>query len=169
MDEEFHFRFKLVFLGDKATGKTSLIDSLTISYGDIVENDSSDELSIKSVNFVESSNIYNIQYWEIPSYMKNTDYFFRFCLGSTAIVYLTDLSKDINFENLSKWVTETNKCNIPIRILVGNKLDLYENSTNKKEIISFWRVWNLGNNHVKYIFKYMLALAGVIRAGFKIF
>jgi len=58
------------------------------------------------------------------------NYFFRYCLGATAAIYVFDLSKRSSLDKIDNWINETEKCNIPVRILVGNKLDIYENSKN---------------------------------------
>lgn len=72
--------------------------------------------------------MYNIHYWEIPGYLKNMNYFFRYCLGATAAIYIFDMSKKSSLEKVSTWITETDQCEIPIRYLVGTKLDQYDAS-----------------------------------------
>merc|ERR1711904_624020 len=128
--EDFHFKFKIVVLGDKHVGKSSLIDAIAMNYGKILEIEVSEELSLKATSYMEEGQLYNIQYWEIPGYLKNMNYFFRYCLGATAAIYVFDLSKRSSLEKIDNWITETEKCNIPVKVLVGNKLDIYENSKN---------------------------------------
>ena len=41
--EDFHFKFKVVVLGDKHVGKSSLIDAIAMNYGKILEIEVSEE------------------------------------------------------------------------------------------------------------------------------
>ena len=50
--------------------------------------------------------------WEIQGNMKNVDYFYRYCLGSTVIFYIFDLSNEKSFLDLEEWVDSTKKCEI---------------------------------------------------------
>ena len=52
----------------------------------------------------------------------------RYCLGATAAIFIFDLSKKSSLEKVSNWITETDQCEIPIRYLVGNKLDQFDAS-----------------------------------------
>ena len=53
---------------------------------------------------------------------------FRYCLGSTVAVFLFDLTKKSSLEKVGNWITETDQCEIPVRYLVGNKLDQFDAS-----------------------------------------
>jgi len=83
---------------------------------------------LKATAYVEDQTVYNIQYWEIPGYLKNMNYFFRYCLGSTAAIFVFDLTKKSSLEKIESWITETNQCEIPTRYLVGSKLDQFDAS-----------------------------------------
>lgn len=52
----------------------------------------------------------------------------RYCLGATAAIYIFDLSKKSSLEKINSWITETDQCEIPLRYLVGNKLDQFDSS-----------------------------------------
>lgn len=39
-----------------------------------------------------------------------------------------DVSRRQSFERVEHWIKESIKCEIPVRILVGNKVDLYTNT-----------------------------------------
>lgn len=47
-------------------------------------------MNIKSVNFQDEETVYRINYWEIPSRIRSSDYTFRYCLGGTCIIYIFD-------------------------------------------------------------------------------
>ena len=38
------------------------------------------------------------------------------------------VSRRQSFEKIENWIVESEKCEIPVRILVGNKVDLYTNT-----------------------------------------
>ena len=44
--EDFHFKFKIVVLGDKHVGKSSQIDAIAMNYGKILEIEVSEEYII---------------------------------------------------------------------------------------------------------------------------
>ena len=50
----------------------------------------SEEMTIKSVAFTEEETVYRINYWEIPSRIRNAEYTFRYSLGCTAAIYMFD-------------------------------------------------------------------------------
>lgn len=47
-------------------------------------------MTIKSVAFNEEETIYRLNYWEIPSRIRNAEYTFRYSLGCTAAIYMFD-------------------------------------------------------------------------------
>ena len=90
---------------------------------------------------MDDNTLYKINYWELPGHHKSSGYFFRYCLGSTAAIYLFDskfefflensyflfkVSKRSSFEKIEAWINENEKCDIPIKLLVGNKVNLNE-------------------------------------------
>lgn len=101
--EDYHFKFRIVLLGEKSVGKSTFLDVLANNFGKIVEQEVSDELNIKvllkiinikkTVGYMDDDTLYKIAYWEIPGKHRNPDTFFRFCLGATAAIYIFDVSK----------------------------------------------------------------------------
>lgn len=47
-------------------------------------------MTIKSVSFTEEETVYRINYWEIPSRIRNPESTFRYSLGCTAAIYMFD-------------------------------------------------------------------------------
>lgn len=37
--EDYHFKFRITIMGDKAVGKSALLDSIANNFGKIVENE----------------------------------------------------------------------------------------------------------------------------------
>lgn len=96
------------------------------------------------------------------------NYFFRYCLGATAALYMFDMTKKSSLEKITNWITETDKCNIPLRVLVGNKLDVFENTSKgidknealalaKSHNIEYFEVASIGEGSVEELFNYMFS------------
>ena len=63
----------------------------------------------------------------MPGKERHHKYVHKYVNGSTAIIYLFDVSKRPTFERIEQWITECERaCEIPIKILVGNKIDLLQ-------------------------------------------
>ena len=69
----------------------------------------------------------------MPGKERHHKYVHKFVNGSTAVLFLFDTVKRITFENVEKWINDIEKCDIPIRILVGNKIDI---AMTKKNLIN---------------------------------
>lgn len=48
--EDYHFKFRIVLLGEKSVGKSTFLDVLANNFGKIVEQEVSEELNIKVNN-----------------------------------------------------------------------------------------------------------------------
>ena len=61
----------------------------------------------------------------MPGKERHHKYVHKYVNGSTAIIYLFDVTKRPTFERIEQWITECERaCEIPIKILVGNKIDI---------------------------------------------
>ena len=58
--EDYHFKFKLVLLGDKGVGKSAFLDSVTNNFGKILESEQSDELNLRTIAYLEDNTLYKI-------------------------------------------------------------------------------------------------------------
>lgn len=63
----------------------------------------------------------------MPGKERHHKYVHKYVNGSTAIIYLFDITKRPTFERIEQWITECERaCEIPIKILVGNKVDIIQ-------------------------------------------
>ena len=63
----------------------------------------------------------------MPGKERHHKYVHKYVNGSTAIIYLFDVTKRPTFERIEQWITECERaCEIPIKILVGNKIDILQ-------------------------------------------
>ena len=67
----------------------------------------------------------------MPGKERHHKYVHKYVNGSTAIIYLFDVTKRPSFERIDQWITECERsCEIPIKILVGNKIDVLQGAQN---------------------------------------
>ena len=65
----------------------------------------------------------------MPGKERHHKYVHKYVNGSTAIIYLFDVTKRPTFDRIEQWITECERaCEIPIKILVGNKVDILQQS-----------------------------------------
>ena len=63
----------------------------------------------------------------MPGKERHHKYVHKYVNGSTAIIYLFDVTKRPTFERIEQWIIECERaCEIPIKILVGNKIDIMQ-------------------------------------------
>lgn len=124
-NNNYHFRFKIAIVGDSGVGKTTFLDAISQTLGSVVENEESSELHIKTTFYIDDAYQYKIVYFDMPGKERHHKYVHKYVNGSTAIIYLFDVTKRPTFERVEQWITECERaCEIPIKILVGNKIDI---------------------------------------------
>jgi len=126
-DESNDINYKVVLLGDTKVGKTSILNYI------ISGETYSDPTSTIGPNYnkyavnVENKTIY-LQIWDTAGqeqYMSLTPLYLR---GSKASVIVYDVTQQITFDNIPKWMNllKQNDCNGEI-FIVGNKIDMRQN------------------------------------------
>ena len=124
-------RHKIIFVGDTATGKTSIIDRIIDNpFNDSPEYTIGIDFMSKNIRF-RGQNI-KIQIWDtcgqerykglIPLYVRNSFIVF--------IVY--DISNHSSFDNIPNWISYVKSIVKTTMILCGNKTDL-DREVNKNE------------------------------------
>ena len=124
-------RHKIIFVGDAATGKTSIINRIIDNpFNDTYEVSIGIDFMSKNIRF-RGQNI-KIQIWDsagqekykglIPSYVRNSSIVF--------IVY--DISNRSSFDNIPNWISFVKNIEKTTMILCGNKNDL-DRDVNKND------------------------------------
>ena len=84
-------------------------------------------MHIKTTFYIDDAYQYKIVYFDMPGKERHHKYVHKYVNGSTAIIYLFDITKRPTFERIEQWITECERaCEIPIKILVGNKVDVIQ-------------------------------------------
>jgi signal recognition particle receptor subunit beta len=120
--EDYHYRFKVVVLGDVKSGKTAFLDTLTQNNGKVIEIESSEEISERVSLHVNDHLLFKITYWEIPGKERHLKFINNYCLGAAVAIVLFDTTKNSTLEKAEKLLQSIDSCEIPFKILVGNKV-----------------------------------------------
>lgn len=139
-DETNEYLFKILVVGDSATGKTSIIRrSVFNTYTENYKSTIGVDFALKIINY--NGKIVQLQLWDIAGqerYGNLTRIYFKEASGAFIVF---DLCMNDTFENVLKWKHEIddkvklpNNQNIPV-ILLANKCDSPKNAfivTNKE-------------------------------------
>lgn len=100
------------------------MDAISQTLGTVVENEESTELHLKTTYYIDDAYQYKIVYFDMPGKERHHKYIHKYAIGSTAILFLFNITKRSSFEKVEQWIKECEKCDVPIKILVGNMVDL---------------------------------------------
>lgn len=125
--------FKIVLIGDKMVGKTSVInryvhDRFQGRYmGTIGLNVSTKDLKIE---YKGNSYIIHLLIYDLASEETFEDLFGPFARGASGAIFVFDLTRKNTLESIDDWIARLNKLTtnsiVPNSILIGNKSDLQE-------------------------------------------
>eukprot|EP00002_Diphylleia_rotans_P026121 TRINITY_DN5196_c0_g2_i5.p1 TRINITY_DN5196_c0_g2~~TRINITY_DN5196_c0_g2_i5.p1 ORF type:complete len:131 (+),score=15.19 TRINITY_DN5196_c0_g2_i5:122-514(+) len=104
MENDYHFAFKVVVVGDPGVGKTSLVIRHTTEQDGgavpkILPGKQSVGINFRNKTYLYDGKTYRVQFWDAPGaerYMKLTA---RYCAGTAAAIFVYDgkLSCEIDF------------------------------------------------------------------------
>jgi len=66
----------------------------------------------------------------MPGKERHHKYIHKYVNGSTAVLYMFNITKRSSFEKVEQWINECDRCEVPIKILVGNMIDLAQGQQN---------------------------------------
>ena len=113
-------------------GKTSFLDAISQTLGTVVENEESTELHIKTTYYIDDAYQYKIVYFDMPGKERHHKYIHEYVNGATAVLFMFNITKRNSFEKVEQWINECERCDVPIKILVGNMVDLATGSDKGK-------------------------------------
>ncbi len=100
---------------------------MTQNNGKVVELETSEELSERVSLFVNDNILFKITYWEIPGKERHLKFINHYCLGAAFAFVLYDTTKQSSLEKAEKIMQSLETCDIPFKVLVGNKVIYYTN------------------------------------------
>ena len=89
-----------------------------------MENEESTELHIKTTYYIDDAYQYKIVYFDMPGKERHHKYIHKYVNGATACLFMFNITKRSSFEKVEQWINECDRCEVPIKILVGNMVDL---------------------------------------------
>jgi small GTP-binding protein len=121
------FVFKIVILGEKSTGKTSLIRRyIHGSYEGRYSATIGLNVSNKKINLEDS--LINLLIYDIEAESDFENLFEPFVEGSIAVIFVFDITRTETFDAVETWVERmknlTKNPALENTILIGNKIDL---------------------------------------------
>mmetsp|Transcript_27709 Transcript_27709/g.76671 ORF Transcript_27709/g.76671 Transcript_27709/m.76671 type:complete len:209 (-) Transcript_27709:241-867(-) len=132
-DEDYHYLFKIVLIGDSAVGKSNLLSRFTRNEFDL------DSRATVGVEFAShrlkiQGKVVKAQIWDTAGqerYRAITDAYYRGAVGALCVY---DITRRRSFDNVERWLQELREYAEPQTavVLVGNKCDLAS-----KKVVSF--------------------------------
>ena len=143
--EKLRLAFKMCIFGDSGVGKSSLINRyITAKFDHDLKSTLGAAILMK---FIETETMkITLQIWDFAGEDKFSSLLPSYAKGSSAAIFMFDISKRESIKNIDKWLLKFNEgSNIsnqkfPV-LIVGGKLDLEEHrSLSKKDIETFLTV-----------------------------
>lgn len=129
-NNEHDYAIKTLIIGDSGVGKSSIMNQFVESkYSDSYQCTIGVDYKTVFVNIQDKSIKFLI--WDTAGqerFKSITKIYYR---GAQVIIFVFDITDRISFDNIPKWIKETEQTvpNSYIKILVGNKCD-FDNQTN---------------------------------------
>ena len=152
-------RYKIIFVGDQAVGKTTIINRIMENtFNEVYEPSIGVDFMLKNIKYKDQN--VKLQIWDtagqekyrglIPSYVRNSSIVF--------LVY--DIAVKSSFDNIPKWITFIRTIENTTLVLCGNKIDLSNREVKKeegealakKEGIQFFEVSAKNDENIKNMF-----------------
>ena len=116
-------RQKIIFTGDIAVGKTSII-SVLMGQKFSAEYEASIGVDFFSKTMKYKGKIIKLQIWDSAGQEKFRSLIPNYIRGSSLVFIVYDISNRKSFENLSNWIDFVNNIENSNIVIVGNKSDL---------------------------------------------
>ena len=104
--------------------------ALTENNGKVISFESSEEISERISIQVHQHLLFKITYWELPGKERHLNFLNNYCLGAAVAIILFDTTKSSSLERAEKILKSIENCDIPIKFLVCNKMDLLNTKQN---------------------------------------
>lgn len=95
---------------------------MTQNNGKVIELETSEEISERTSLIMNEHMLHRVTFWEIPGRDRNLKFIHNYCMGAAVAIIVYDTTKMDSFEKAEKILKSIEICEIPIKILVGNKV-----------------------------------------------
>ncbi len=166
MDQEFVF--KLILLGDKDVGKTTLTYRyVTGLFKKNIKQTIGIDIFSKFVNFNDT--LVKFQIWDFGGEPRFRSILPKYCTGADVSLILFDIKNMASYENLPIWINivKDNTKDIPI-LLIGTKSDLDEEREvpshmgedikNKHNLNGFIEISSLSGSNIQELFNLVVKI-----------
>jgi signal recognition particle receptor subunit beta len=92
--------------------------------GKVIETETSEEISERIILSMNNQLMYRITIWEVPGKDRYLKFMNHYCMDAAAVIVLFDTTKNSSFEKAEKILQSIEVCEIPIKFLIANKIDL---------------------------------------------
>jgi len=92
--------------------------------GNVIELNTSEEISEREYIYMHEKLLFRVVYWEVTGKDRVVKFISHYCLGSNVVIVMFDVNKVSSFNKAEKILKEIEICDIPFKILVGNKIDI---------------------------------------------
>ena len=104
--------------------------ALTESNGKVLNLEASEEISERITIQAFNHMIFRVTYWELPGKERHLQFLKNYCLGAAVAIVLFDTTKTSSLEKAENILKSIENCDIPIKFLVCNKMDLLNTKKN---------------------------------------
>ena len=107
-----------------------LFIALTECNGKVLNLEASEEISERITIQAFNHMIFRVTYWELPGKERHLQFLKNYCLGAAVAIVLFDTTKTSSLEKAENILKSIENCEIPIKYLVCNKMDLLNTKKN---------------------------------------
>ncbi len=143
---ELEFAYKICIFGDKAVGKTTLVDRyMTNTFHENIQSTLGASIHVKYLE-IENGTI-TLQIWDFGGQTRFKFLISSYARGSSGGIFMFDLTNYETLIALNEWLPEFGKTvrYIPL-IMVGGKLDLEQQRVCKKDdVVDMMKLYKFHN------------------------
>ena len=110
--------------------------ALTESNGKVLNLEASEEISERITIQAFNHMIFRVTYWELPGKERHLQFLKNYCLGAAVAIVLFDTTKASSLEKAENILKSIENCEIPIKYLICNKVDLLNSKKNISNPVS---------------------------------
>ena len=115
--------------------------------GKVLSIETSEEISERVTIISHEHFTFRITYWELPGKERHLNFLNNYCLGSAVAIVLFDTTKSSSLEKAEKILKSIENAEIPIKILLCNKMDLLNTKQNITNPVVHQDAKTLAANH----------------------